>query len=305
MQDIAEWSGSEALRQLVRAFGGGDDLFAPDLTARLAALDAFSDRWDTRMGAERNLATQLDLDVGQQELVVGVAHALGLVESRPPQQEEYDHVFVLGGLVRACLVRPAYAAELIRADSVRTPQVTALGGHRPFRGDEFELAARAGIPEVAEEFEALDQGTRRAFALGEPTAEIGEQSELPGGTWSVRTYTTPTGLQVSVAAAPSSEPLTRRADTADTYAWFAEHLAHLERGQSLLAVTTAIYVPAQQAAALRMLGLPFHVRVETVGVVPGEVIPALAQSFTPSNYLQEIRSAIRAYRSLLADVPGD
>lgn len=303
MEDIAEWSGAEALRHLVRAFGGSENLFVRDVAARLAALDAFSDRWDTRKGAERNLATPLNLSPDQEELVLAVARALGFVESRPPQREDYDHVFVLGGLLRACLVRPAYAAELIRGGAVRTSQVTALGGHRPFRGDEFQLAEQAGVREVREEFEALDRGTRRAFGLGEPTAERGDKSELPGGTWSVRTYRTRSGLHVSVAAAPSSEPLTRRADTADTYAWFAEHLAHLKRGQSLLAVTTAIYVPAQQAAALRMLALPFHVQVETVGVVPGEVIPTLAQAFTPSNYLQEIRSAIRAYRSLLADAP--
>jgi hypothetical protein len=99
--------------------------------------------------------------------------------------------------------------------------------------------------------------------------------------------------------APSSDPAARRADTADTYDWFAGTLARLEPGQSLLAVTTAIYVPAQHAAALRMLALPYGVRVETVGVVPGDVVPALAQSFTPSNYLQEVRSAIRAYRQLM------
>ena len=63
-------------------------------------------------------------------------------------------------------------------------------------------------------------------------------------------------------------------------------------------MTIAIYVPAQQAAALRMLALPFDVRVETIGVVPGSVLPELAQTFTPSHYLQEIRSAIRGYRAL-------
>jgi len=303
-QDIAAWTGSKPLRELVRAFDGGDDTFPADVPARLAALDAFSERWDTRKGAERNLATELELDAGTEELVLAAARALGLVDARPPQRAEYDHVFVLGGLVRACLVRPAYAAELIRIGAVRTRHVTALGGHRPFGGNEFELAARAGVPEVREEFEALDKGTRLAFGLGTPTAEDGVHSDLPGGTWSVRHYEERSGLQVRVAAAPSSEPTTRRAHTADTYAWFAGTLARLEPGQSLLAVTTAIYVPAQQAAALRMLALPYGVRVETVGAVPGDVVPALAQTFTPSHYLQELRSAIREYRQLLTAVTG-
>lgn len=305
--DVAAWTGSEPLRRLVAAFGGSDDLFGSDhsgyeLAGRLERLDAFSDRWDTRRGAERNLAAVLDLTPAQESLILGAARALGLVDSAPPSRAHYDHVFVLGGLVRACLVRPAYAAKLIRSGTVWAPEVTALGGHRPFGGDEPDLARRAGVPDVNEEYEALDAGTRRAFGLGDPIAEQGEQSDLPGGTWSVRTYDGLRGLRVNVAAAPSSAPADRRADTADTYAWFARHLANLEKGQSLLAVTTAIYVPAQQAAAVRMLALQFGVEVETVGVVPGEVLPALAQSFGPSQYLQEIRSAIRGYRSLLAAV---
>lgn len=165
------------------------------------------------------------------------------------------------------------------------PEVTALGGYRLFGGDEPDLARRAGVPDADEEYEALDAGTRRAFGLGDPIAEQGEKSDLPDGTWSIRTYDGLRGLKVNVAAAPSSAPADRRADTADTYAWFARHLANLEKGQSLLAVTAAIYVPAQQAAALRMLALQFGVEVETVGVVPGEVLPALAQSFGLSQYL--------------------
>jgi hypothetical protein len=297
--DVETWTGSPPMRALVRAFGGDDDLFPADLATRLAGLDAFSDRWDARNGAERNLATTLELDPDTEELAVAAARALGMVDARPPQRDAYDHVFVLGGLVRACLVRPAYAAALIRSGAVRTQHVTALGGHRPFRGDEFELAARAEFPALQEEFEALDQGVRSAFGLETPMAEDGAESDLPGGRWSVRSYECNAGLQIRVAAAPSSDPVARRADTADTYNWFASTLARLKPGQSLLAVTTAIYVPAQHAAALRMLALPYGVRVETVGVVPGDVLPALAQSFTPSNYLQEVRSAIRAYRQLM------
>lgn len=301
VSDIAAWSQSQPLRSLVAAFDGGNEEFDGDVATRLGRLDLFSERWDTRKGAERNLAGQLDLTDDQTELVLAAAQALGLVDPRPPLLSDYDHVFVLGGLVRACVVRPAYAADLIRSGSVRTSEVTALGGHRPFRGDEHELAVKvAGLPDVTEEYEALDAGTRRAFGLGEPKSEEGEVSDLPGGTWSVRSYTDPSGLLVRVAAAPSSAPTRRRADTADTYQWFASRLARLKPGQSLLAVTTAIYVPAQQAAALRMLALPFGVRVETVGVTPGDVIPALAQEFTATHYLQEIRSAIRSYRQLLA-----
>ncbi|WP_409328893.1 hypothetical protein [Trujillonella humicola] len=295
---IDTWTASEPLRALVAGFGGPADLFAGSLGDRLTALDGFSTRWDGRRGAERNLATPLELTDEQVALTDDAARALGLVDPRPPRRKEYDHVFALGGLVRACVVRPAHVARLIATGDVRTADVTALGGHRPFGGDEGDLARAVGLDGVDEEYEALDAGTRRAFGLGAPVAEDGERSDLPGGTWSVRTYEGAGGLRIRVAAAPSSEPERRRAHTADTYDWFARTLAAVEPGQTLLAVTTAIYVPAQQAAALRMLALPFDVQVETVGVVPGSVLPELAQTFTPSHHLQEIRSAIRGYRAL-------
>lgn len=305
--DIDAWISSAPVRALVDAFGGGTNLLVGDLCGRLVSLDKFSDRWDSRRGVERNLAAPLELTDEQAGLTLAAADALGLVDPRPPQRTEYDHVFALGGLVRACLVRPAYAAQLIRSGEVTTTAVTALGGHRPFGGDEVEIARSVGMLDVDEEYEALDHGTRQAFGLGSLATEIGEDSELPGGTWSVRTYTADDGLRIQVAAAPSTEPAVRRAHTADTYEWFARTLASLHPGQTLLAVTSAIYVPAQQAAALRMLALPFGVHVETVGVRPGSVAPTLAQTFTPSNYLQEIRSAIRGYRALheaAAQLPG-
>ena len=215
----------------------------------------------------------------------------------PPRRTAFDHVFVRGGLVRACVSRPAHAAGLLNDGAITTAEVTALGGHRPFAGDELALAAAAELPDVTEEYEALDAGTRRAFGLGAPVESTGEQSNSTGGTWTVRTYQHPSGYRVRVAAAPSSEPGTRRANTADTYQWFARTLARLEPGQRLLAVTTAIYVPAQHAAALRMLGLPFGVEIETVGITPSTAGP-LAQTFTTSNYLQEMRSTIQSYRAL-------
>ena len=105
-----------------------------------------------------------------------------------------------------------------------------------------------------------------------------------------------------VAAAPSSRPDRARADTADAYAWFATKIANLTPGQRILAVTTDIYRPYQQLAALRMLALPYGVEVETVGHVPAGVEPVLRQPFSPARYLQEIRSAVQGCRALLAAI---
>lgn len=296
--DIDRWLASPALSALVQGFGGTADLLQGDVANRLEQLDRFSQRWDTRKGVERNVAPSLDLSREQEATVLSAAEALGLMDSRPPRRTEYDHVLILGGLLRACVTRPAYAARLLASGAVRAENLTALGGHRPFGGDEHELARLAGIPHVSEEFDALDAGTRAAFDLAEPVEVDGVTSDMPGGAWCVKTYRGAGGLVVRVAAAPSTEPRVRRANTADTYEWFARRLAKLDRGQRVLAVTTSIYVPAQQAAALRMLALPYGVEVETVGLQPGEVVAALEQTFTPTHYLQEVRSTIHALRDL-------
>jgi hypothetical protein len=305
LRDVREWVGSEPLKDLVRAFGGDIDILyaGDDVGEWLARLDAFSDRWDSRRGAERNIAPPLDLTSKQILIVVEASEALGLMGGRPPQAARYDHILMLGGLLRACVTRPAYAADLILSGRVKAGAVTALGGHRPFGGNEFELARAVGLADVSDEFSALDAGTRRAFGLGEPVKDEGTPTSIDNSAWSIRTYASRDGTPIKVAAAPSSEPDRRRANTADSYEWFARRIAALSAGERLLIVTTAIYVPAQHAAAIRMLGLPFSVNVETVGIQPGDVVPELDQTFTPSQYLQEVRSAVRSLRDL-TDVIG-
>ncbi|MFJ9631397.1 hypothetical protein ACIRU8_27150 [Streptomyces sp. NPDC101175] len=307
---IEEWITSEAMRALVTAFDGDEKSLlgtAADLPARVQRLYAFSDRWDNRtQGQERNQSTELPMTAQQRDIVLAATAALGLHDCPLPQHDEYDHVLLLGGLVRACFNRPAFAAQLLTSGKVRTNSVAALGGHRAFGksenpdDDEFVLTGRIGHPELVEEYQALDLGTRTAFGLGEATHVEGERYDNIGGTWGVRHYTHPSGTAVRVAAAPSSDPDKRRAHTGDTYAFFAEHMEHLRPGARLLLVTTPIYAPSQHFTALHRLALPYRVRVETVGGEPDNISDALRQPFTPTRYLAEVRGAVRALTGLVA-----
>ena len=104
--------------------------------------------------------------------------------------------------------------------------------------------------------------------------------------------------RTTLVVAPN--PAERRATTASTMQFWARKVARLEPGQRILFVTTAIYVPFQHAVALQHLGLPFGVAVDTVAVDHTLVDPGPhAQTFRGVNYLQELRSAVRAYRNLL------
>lgn len=301
---ISHWIGSPALAALVAEFSeSGETMPTGSLTGSLAWLDEFSARWDYRAGRERNLAAETEFGRETANLVLAAADALGLRGSRPPAASRYEHVLILGGLVRACIARPLHAAALLSSGDVSARRVVALGGYRPLGGNELPLAQTLDLDEHNDEFDVMDAGVRRAFALGEPVRESGESSDVVGASWRLRDYETSDGLQVSVVAAPSSEPGVRRANTPDTYRWFASEVAHLEPGERLLIVTTAIYVPFQHANALRMFALPFGAVVDTVGVEPGEFDARLAQTFLPHQYLQEVRSTIRALRELSDALP--
>jgi hypothetical protein len=310
--DIEAWLASVPLAVLVREFDGDPARYAagaaPDvrtagqaaasLTDRLAALDTFTERWDTRRGRERNLAEDLELKPGQEELIVDASNALGL-RGDPPKYDRYDHMLMLGGLVRACVARPSYAAHLIREGEITAGEVTTLGAHRPFAGNEFEQAEQLGWGALTEEYEALDAGTRRAFDLGEPELEEGERAADVGGTWGVKHYRTADGLPVRVVAAPSSEPAVRRADTADSYTFFAEYVAKLAPGERLLLISTAIYVLPQHVAALRILALPYGVEVDTIGGKPTNRPKLPLSHYSATKYLLEVRSTVRALRRLV------
>jgi hypothetical protein len=307
---IEAWASSPALARLLEQ----NDTTAPvrlRLPALLDWLEEFSERWDYRRGKERNLVTAPVFSSLERKIVLAAADALGLVGTPPrrhgeptPPTVHYDDVLILGGLVRACLARPLHAAKLLREQTITTDMVTALGGFRAVAGDEHGLLKTVIHGEsVTDEFDAMDAGMRNAFPIRQVTEERGEESDTTGGSWRIRQYETEHGPPVRVIAAPSSEPETRRANTPDTYAWYATQLGQLEPGSRLLIVTTEIYVPYQHADALRMLALPHGVALDVVGVQPGAVHPALRQTFQPHNYLQEIRSTIRALRMLLAALP--
>lgn len=303
---IEAWARSSALNELV-GLSGGEVPPALELPELLAWLEEFSAVWDFRGGKERNLFEARSLDPATEKTIKDAAAALGLVRGGVEPQGHYDHVLILGGLARACLARPLAAARLLENGAVEAGSVTGLGGFRELKGDEVGMVERVaagqiGTEAVDDEFDAMDVGVRRAFGLGAASRERAGSSDQAYGSWRVHEYETADETPVFVVAAPSSEPEKRRANTADTYRWFATELAELRPGQRLLLVTSDIYVPYQHADALRVLGLPYGVLVETVGVQPGDVDPDLNQVFSADAYLQEVRSTIMAFGRLLGAV---
>ncbi|WP_231605913.1 hypothetical protein [Micromonospora sp. HK10] len=300
---VRAWVESPPLRALVGHFGG--EWPAGDVGAVLAGLDDFSARhWDFRQGRERPDAREPAFDPATVGLVLDSARALGLVRASPPTLPGYAHLLVLGGLAHACLRRTAYAAHLARAVVGVAGEVAVLGSFRALSPAETRILAEVGVTGCATEVDVLDAGVRAAFAVSAPSEEIGEDADHPHRSWSSRTYR-PAGLPpVRVLAAPSTEPDRRRAHTADTQRFWAEHV-RLCAGDAVLMVTAPIYVPFQHCDALRTLAVPYGCGIDTVGVDPAlaAVAGVPEPTLTPGRYLQEIRSAIRSLRALHAALP--
>lgn len=289
--EIRGWVASEPMKALVAAYGGSlPDAGLGDL---LAWLDAFSgERWDFRRHGrvERDQVEAPAFDAGRTELINAVANALRLVEAAPPPRADYDHALVLGGLGRACLQRSQYTAELVLSGTVRVPELTALGSFRALTETERELP---GLDAAAFEVDAIDVGMRAGFDLDRPDRREGAEGE-----WDVRTYRRAGRPEIHVLAAPSSEPGIRRANTPDTYEFWARRV-HLRATDRILVITSPIYVPFQHSDAIRILGLRYRCGIDTIGFDPGRVTVPLAPGATgPDRYLQEIRSGILSMRRL-------
>jgi hypothetical protein len=292
LDGIAAWLEADELWQLAAVFGGERPAVATagDL---LEWLDTFSaEHWDFRAGRERNLAASADLTPSQSAAALECCPALGLAASLP-RAARYGAIVMTGGMVRAGVVKPRFVAGLL-ATGLETSSIVFLGAHRAFVGDEAALAAVLGV-RGGDEFDGMVHGAAAAF----PAA--GERRSAGGGVgnarWSVVSWKTGDGVEVSVVAAPSTRPEDRRADTVDTFRFWGERV----RGTvgSALVVTTPVYVPYQAACAVEVLGLEHGLGVQAVGVdAAANDLGEHTQRFLPQHHLQELRSAIRGFRSL-------
>jgi hypothetical protein len=296
------WVTSEPVRVLAAASGwrwpAEEDTLA--LLSRLAELSA---DWDFRQNRERNLIEGAPAEVNGREipdtLVIAAARALGLVDAVAVTGRRFTHVVVLSGLVSACVNRTHRAAELMRG-GLAADTLVVLGGHRALGGAEPRQAADAGLGDLTDEADVIVAATRKAFGLGRP--QSGEETQPPADPRQPTAFHAAAAHyhwpSVEVVIAPSGEPERRRANTADQLRHWAR-LANIGSNHGVLIVTTQIYVPYQHMETLRTLGLERGCGVYSCGVDAGTSLLPRPRSFGGRDYLQEIRSALRAALTLL------
>ncbi|HRQ00921.1 MAG TPA: hypothetical protein PK781_10770 [Terrimesophilobacter sp.] len=302
VQAIDEWAVAVAASGVPASFGWRCTAATGEgLLAQLEELGSMY--WDFRSGRERNLARHPELSPEQVEAITSSAHDLGLDGTEPPSRPHYDAVLMTGGMVRAGIVKPRFVRELVDSD-VSFGEVVFVGAFRPFAGDEVRLARELGVAgsssQGGDEWDAMVTGLERAFPPTSPPVLVEHTGENRNASW--RDLSWLSGQQVVRAvAAPSSDPRMRRADTADTFRFWAGR-AGASAG-SVLVVTTPVYVPYQAAVAVRTLGLESGLSVQTVAVSEAaNDLGELTQVFEPRHRLQELLAAVRGVRALRNDL---
>jgi hypothetical protein len=287
---VENWLDQPALRRIVEL----EDGRWPQGSAleRATALHDFSARWDFRGGAER-----LELRgsaSGDEAEILAAAHELGLAAADPPTTTQYDHGLVLGGTALASIYRLRRLFEFRgSAAEIRHPAVlTALRtiDEKELRlvRDREEIAALA--EDVSTEFDVMTKTVAR-FSGSAPEVE-----RRPHENPNLSSASAVVGDTI-VLAAPSADP-GRRANTRDNYDVYSKRIGPAD---SVLLVTSSIYLPYQFFIALQALGWDQPRAIEAVGFPP-EWMQGVLTGVT--NVLQELRSALFGAVNTLKQLDG-
>lgn len=283
---IEDWINRPSLRKLVEAFDGTWP--DGDLEHVVAQLVEFSEVWDYRGGTQSRLMFHEDSGTPDpfEDLTYEAADELGLMNPRPPSDDNYDYLLILGGLATGVEPRVQYASQLVEQGLNVRHQIAGLGSYRELYDKELSVSRRYA-PRGQHEIEHL--AAMMAAILGGSNGVGDLVSAYPvtnAGVWELPQTRTdrPRLVAYSAANALSSN---RPANTAETYDLFLD-AASVVSGETALLVTSSIYVPYQHLEAVRVLGAR-QLEIETVGLVATSLHrhPATA-------YRQEVRSALRS-----------
>ena len=299
-----EWLCTPELDILVKRFGNEIPLGLP-FRDRLNWLAGFSEAWDFRRmqkntkdnrtgEAARWLIDHSSLKEEQTEASIRAAEKLGMINAVLPSKKSYDAILALGGARMSCLFRMRYAKELCEKYGIRTKEITGLTGTRLI-SDSERSATDTYAPDAITEFDLMCAAAKSEFGLTQEECRERGILKSVNNSWEKVRYKSE--ILMTVLAAPSSEPEKRRANTADTFRFWREQRKN-DKENTILLVTSQIYVPYQQLEAVRMLGVPYGYNVETVGF-PREWSANMPGLQTAANYLQEIRSALLSMQRLI------
>ncbi|MGV1006321.1 MAG: hypothetical protein ACOYEV_16500 [Candidatus Nanopelagicales bacterium] len=250
---------------------------------RLGWLKQFAaKRWDFRVGRERDFipvnAELLNPYLADQAYELASEWGMRTPE---PARGHFDHVIVLGGLLRANFNRPLAAAEMVQSGSITTASIVGLGAPRRMSEAEMQLGQSLDCAATTEQA-ALEAGLERAFGFA---AGDWRPTDSPN----LRQAIAPAEITIRSAGAPLNADGSR-ANTGGAFGWFMDESELVQPGQSVLSVTTPLYWIAGHLSLVARM--PAGATLTTVGADPAHALPGLGQAFMSQHYLQEIKTAI-------------
>jgi len=281
---------------LVELFGGSWPS-TPSLEDQLKDLVAFSTIWDHRAGRLRLEIAQDGYDATQSRVVYEIADDLGLVSQQASSGVPATYVVVLGGLATGTWARVQYCSVLLHQRVLRPGlAVVLLGNFRRLRSEEIDFL-RTREPALATATTEVDLLERTADLLlpsSEPWHRIAEGDPKVDPRRAVLHSWRGENTPVHVFAAASSDPQNRPANTADTLLLAATEMPFLS-GQYVQFVTSGIYAVYQFFDAIRVVGVPYGVSVEVVGLPPQSSVRVQSTAAL----VQEVRSCLLSGLALL------
>ena len=316
LDKVASWIFSDELNEVIRLFDGNPPSDA-DTKEYIHWLSDFSTIWDYRGSNNDNTPSSKRLkerwqiegdsyNTNVSEAVVNAAINLGLKKHRSPSRRKYDVCLILGGARYSCLYRSRYADELKKngyiidkiagltcmrkvADIERTATNTYAVGAKT----EYDLMQSA-LMNVFNVNTFIIEDSHKSLGI-DCNGDMQYEDDALNEAWCVSRAVN--NKSIMLFSAPSSDPEKRRANSADTFNYWAGY-EKINSGINILLITSQIYVPYQQIEAVRLLGIPYNVSIETVGY-PDEYVCEDTQNKGTAYYLQEIRSTILSMEKLI------
>lgn len=305
-EKIIQWINCADLHNLLASFGVKSP--ASSNKELLEWLLDFTMNWDFRSKQKHSLETKItescrwlikkeQVTEEQKNKTISCIQKLGLISIDTPTFNAYDYILVLGGARFSCLQRPLYAYDIIKKNNFAPKATVMLSGMRPVEESERE-ATNTYAKDATTEFDLINKGAERAFNLSN---NFDEKKYIDPvnmhNSWALRTYKTHKfSFPIISISAPSTEPKKRRANSLDTFLYFLKK-CHVKANERLLLITSQIYVPYQHLEAMRGIGIPHNVYIDTIGF-PSEWNTNIQGLQEAENYLQEIRSTLQAMNRL-------
>lgn len=235
----------------------------------------------------------------QEQAVMAFTQEFAMEGESNATGDHYGMVSVLGGANQSNLLRVRHAKRQFER-GVTSPYLLLLGSGRQLK--DAEKQSTANYASGAEtEFDLLCGALETEFEVKDYDEKIfdtdgrvidpqsGEASSPDVG--KARYYKLPNGTTALAVSAPKVEG-DMRANTPDTYHFVSAIMGkdRFREMESMLVVSTDLYVPFQHADAMRLLAIPEGLKVETIGY--GGV------NRPPQAYASEINAAINKAHQL-------